>query len=97
MTYIVAVYDVGLQWGGPEEGGWWYDVGSLARICKSFRNEETAYAYARRLNAKLKSRIIGPNVDREPISNTNSIGELVAHVYEDFAPKGFPDRRPHYE
>ena len=97
MTYIVAVYDVGLQWGGPEEGGWWYDAGSLVRICKTFRNESKAWEYSRRLNYKLRGRVIGPNVDRQPKTNVNSDGEYEALVYEDFAPKGFPEQRPHYE
>lgn len=24
--YGVTVYEMGQQWGGPEEGGWWYDT-----------------------------------------------------------------------
>ena len=60
-NYVVAVYDAGLSWGGPEEGGWWFNSGSLVRVMRVFPSEDRAYAYSRRLNARLESREIGPN------------------------------------
>jgi hypothetical protein len=30
-VWTVAVYDVDRQYGGPEEGGWWFDTGTLIR------------------------------------------------------------------
>lgn len=96
-TYIVAVYDAALGYGGPEEGGWWFDTGSLVRVCKTFSNQERAYAYSRRLNAKLNNREWGPNQGRYEKSSCASDGWYQAEVHEDFAPKGYPERRPHYE
>lgn len=96
-TFVVAVYDVGMRWGGPEEGGWWYDAGSLVRTLRTFRNEERAYAFCRRLNGKLASRAYGPNQGKREYSSVLSDGEIQACVYQNAAPMGFPERRPHYE
>jgi hypothetical protein len=95
--WIVAVYHTALRWGGPEEGGWWYDAGSLARITRVFRHEERAYAYSRRLNAKLRNRTYGPNQGKREKSSAASDGVYEALVWEQHAPKGFPDVRPRYE
>lgn len=96
-TYIVAVYDIAQRYGGPEEGGWWYIAGSLVRQVKTFRSESRAYDYCRRLNAKLHSRTFGPNQGRRELSSVLSNGECQAEVHENHAPKGYPERRPHYE
>ncbi len=96
-TYVVAVYDCAQQYGGPEEGGWWYDTGSLVRLMASFRSEDAACAYARRLNNKLDSRKVGPNQGKREYTSVVSDGEYRAMVFDDYCPKGFPDRRPHYE
>ena len=95
--YLVAVYLIDLVHGGPEEGGWYYTAGELARVVRLFRRQDDAHAYCRRLNAKLQSRQFGPNKDRRKISSVLSEGEYGAYVYEDFAPRHFPARRPHYE
>ena len=106
-TYIVAVYDVVQQYGGPEEGGWWYDAGSFVRQVRQFHNEDKAVGYCRRLNDKLRSRVFGPNQGRREFTSVLSDGELRAYVRE-FANQreakaaaikreGFPDRKPHYE
>lgn len=39
--WSVAVYQRGREYGGPEEGGWWYDTGTLTehrkmRVCESY-------------------------------------------------------------
>ena len=96
-NYFVAVYLADRAYGGPEEGGWWYDCGELVRVVRLFRTEESACEYARRLNRKLRSRRVGPNVGRREKWSMASDGEYEAHAYTDFAPQCFPDRRPHYE
>lgn len=97
QTYIVSVYLVDQAWGGPEEGGWWYQVGELVRTLRVMRNEEAAYAFCRRLNHRLRSRAFGPNKGRRSISSVLSEGEYCAEVYENAAPASYPDRRPRYE
>jgi hypothetical protein len=96
-SYIVAVYDTALAYGGPEEGGWWYDHGSLTRIMRIFRHKEGAYRYCRRLNGHLHSRLYGPNQGKREKSSVLSDGVFQAAVYTDYAPKHFPEVRPRYE
>ena len=96
-SHVVAVYEINRQYGGPEEGGWWYDAGELARIVRVYCSEEAARAYCRRLNDRLKSRTIGPNTERRELSSVLSEGEYHAEVWEDTAPASYPDGRPHYE
>ena len=95
--YIVSVYLMDRCYGGPEEGGWYYTVGELARTVRLFRSEEKAYEYSRRLNDKLESRIFGPNQGRRDMSSVLSDGLYYAEVHEDHAPKYFPERTPRYE
>ncbi len=95
--YVVAVYESELAYGGPEEGGWWYAVGSLVRTVKVLPNEDRAYEFCRRLNDKLNSRVIGPNQGKREKSSVLSDGVYEAHVYENVAPTHYPDGRPHYE
>lgn len=96
-TFIVAAYDCGQEYGGPEEGGWWYDAGSLVRVLKLFRNEELAFDYCSRLNRRLRSKKFGPNQGKHDYTSVLSEGLILAYVFEDIAPAGFPDHRPHYE
>ena len=96
--FVVAVYDCDKRYGGPEEGGWWYQVGSLVRVIRVERNLETACAFARRMNDKLRGRVIGPNVGkRYGIDSVCSEGEYWAEVHDEYAPKGYPETRPRYE
>lgn len=64
---------------------------------RTFHHEESAYAYCRKLNAKLHSRVYGPNQGKRDYTLVLSDGEYQATLFEDFAPKGFPERKPHYE
>jgi hypothetical protein len=95
----VAVYLCDMAYGGPEEGGWWYDTGTLTRIVRTIRNQDKAYDYCRRLNKKLQSRVIGPNQGRREYTSVISEGEYQARVFDcdETIPKHFPETRPHYE
>ena len=42
-TWTVAVYEKGLHYGGPEEGGWYYDSRELVALATA-DSEETATA-----------------------------------------------------
>ena len=55
LRYTVSVYQVRRSYGGPEEGGWYYDNGDLVRTVKRFRSEDDAWNYCNRLNEKLYS------------------------------------------
>lgn len=96
----VAVYLIDLAYGGPEEGGWWYQVGTAseehASLSALFTDEDAAYAYARALNeGTVLSEV---NEGRPDISSVSSQGRYEAVVHDGVhIPKGFPEVRPHYE
>jgi hypothetical protein len=94
--YIIAVYDVDRRYGGPEEGGWWYDAGTLVRVVRTMRHEQRAYDYCNRLNRKLRSRVYGPNQGKRELSSVLSDGVYEANVWECTAPAKFPESRPYY-
>lgn len=96
MKYVVAVYEVDRAYGGREEGGWWYDCGELVRVVRRFRSEDDARAYSRRMNDKLYDRMRYYGI---PSSSSVAYagGEYEARVYDNNAPKYFPDNRPFYE
>lgn len=94
MTYVVAVYMVDRAYGGSEEGGWWYNTGDLVRTVKVFRNESKAINYCRRFNEILDNTL---NRGRRPISSVLSTGRYAAEMWDDHAPKHYPECRPYYE
>lgn len=93
----VAVYLIDRAYGGPEEGGWWYNTGAPAddysRFTRGFRNEQKAIAYADRLNRLLCSPL---NKGRRPTSSVLSEGSYFAEVREG-NPRAYPEIRPTYE
>ena len=93
--YVVAIYDCAQAYGGPEEGGWYYDTGSLLRIHSVHSNEDAAYDRCRRLNRHLNA--MQESAGKRPYTSAASDGWYMADVYENTAPEGFPARRPHYE
>jgi len=54
---IVAIFTKKQTYGGPEEGGWWYDEGELVpeaqKYALLFTDEDEAFRYARSLNGGL--------------------------------------------
>lgn len=92
-TYTVAFYEVDRAYGGPEEGGWWFDTGRCERIARAFKSEDAAYTFARRANHIL-------SVVQRCARSINSVaydgGRYCAYVYEDLPPPFFPETRPHY-
>lgn len=91
----LAVYDVNRAFGGPEEGGWWYDYGVPAEGFESFYSLRAALVRRDEVQAAL-DRI---NHDAGPYGDLSSVlcrGALRAIVTRE-PPAPFPDRRPHYE
>lgn len=92
--YVVAIYELDRAYGGPEEGGWWYDTGTIERVCRIFNSEDAAYIFCNRMNRLLDHR------QRNKLgrgSMAYSGGEYGASVFENYAPRYFPERTPYYE
>ena len=103
---FVNAYEVDQLFGGPEEGGWWYDAGTpLASV--RVRTE----AGIERVKARLRAQL-GPqygllpdgtpdpdwNNGRPKRRRTSAAGEPDLEVYvEEHPARDFPEVRPHYE
>jgi hypothetical protein len=48
MLFVIGFYELDLGYGGPEEGGWWFESGTLVRLHRVMRDEAAAHAYAAR-------------------------------------------------
>jgi hypothetical protein len=95
MLYFVAVYNTDRAYGGPEEGGWYYNTADLVRVVRTFKNEAAAYEYADRYRARLDAR---QHRARKPsISSVMSQGWLTAEVWDRVPPEHEPETRPFYE
>lgn len=94
-VYYVNLYLIDRGYGGPEEGGWWYDYGEFIETAAMFTREEEAYAFCQARNAETREEH-GLNVGRPPISSVNSRGEYYFQV-EDRPGKDFPEETIHYE
>ena len=90
---IVALYEIDRAYGGPEEGGWWYDCGELRRVLAVARSEERAYEVARRAN-RLLNRLQRGKRSVSSVAYTG--GRHRACVFDETAPRRFPAARPRY-
>ncbi len=102
--YWVAAFLVDLNYGGPEEGGWFYQAGILAidpwvyetlgAGPAGFSSPDAADAHARLMRTNLA--IV--NQGRPEISQTNSVGQHDIRIMRaQTMPTHFPKVRPHYE
>ena len=102
---FVGVYLTDRAYGGPEEGGWWYDCGELVTdtnwyteykipLPTTFTDRALALKFAREVDALLKA---GPNVGRRDKNSVLSQGVYETQVTEGRLPLHFPTERPHYE
>lgn len=94
LKFIVAFYEVDRAYGGPEEGGWWFDTGELVRLHALFLSENAAIQAAARANRLL-------DLVQRGHARIDSVlyagGRFRACVFERQAPPHFPEVRPRYE
>lgn len=97
-VFFVHKHAISLEYGGPEEGGWWYEMGiptgfSLGPIT----DEEAAYEQTRALN-ELEHERRKVEEEYDYTSVLAKMSNHFAYSVEDYAePKAYPERRPHYE
>jgi len=95
--FVATIYLIDRAYGGPEEGGWYYDCGTpsdeYANHTRGFSRERDAIKYANKLNETVCPTY---NVGRRAISSVLSTGRYSAEVSEG-QPKYYPSERPHYE
>lgn len=95
MNFVVGLYLINKEFGGSEEGGWWYTAGTLERTLKVFTTEQAADAWAYRYNTLLKKWV---NRGRKrDIGSVCCTGAYQARVEHLVLPLRFPAVHPHYE
>lgn len=105
MKYLNA-YAVSRAYGGPEEGGWWYDVGvplasvplALISATDDPTDEQIEAAKTALRQTLLKQNVIDPH-ELESVNRFSVCGngdDLEIYIEEETA-KAYPDGRPHYE
>jgi len=90
MKYV-TIWFKNRQFGGPEEGGWWYDTGYPEFIFPAYTDEEVED-----LKLKAERFITENNEGRRPIGSVLSEG-LYSVSVENVYPEAFPAVIPHYE
>ena len=97
-VYCVGTYLVDLAYGGPEEGGWWYQCGQLIidgdiPLPYYSTDKEDALSHKNKMIKELEEF----NKGRRPISSVLSEGKYEAIIFEERLPEGFPEKIPYYE
>ncbi len=110
--WVLAVYTVDRQYGGPEEGGWWYTIEELARVHGGYATEDAAYQAASDLREAwevleedrggLSLRVFGlGRTELRPELAANSCHDGYSYGPSDYIrrwdiPEYLPEHRPHY-
>jgi hypothetical protein len=98
--YWIHKHSILQEYGGPEEGGWWYERGFPLVTCWQYIPipvEEWALAICRRLNgAEHVRRDNEEEYEYTSVLSYNS-NHYAYSVHEHRMPVPYPERRPHYE
>lgn len=100
-TYYVNCYTVNRAYGGPEEGGWFFDVGifksSVSRNMYASGSEEIATALRDRLQELADTvQDTGPEAYLHDVSSVCCEGREVWMV-EEIPGQDYPTHKPCYE
>jgi len=92
----INVYEVVQAYGGPQEGGWWYNCGTpIESVCVS--DESDFNAAMDRANAKYNTDEDEWDIEKRRGSTSCAGGhDVVIYVEEHFA-ESFPESKPQYE
>ena len=86
--FYVNTYEIDRAYGGPEEGGWWFDTGSIVKSVRCDTQDEAEAMTDRR-------RLAHPNTG-DASSVTYRGGEYRTRI-EPVRGIDYPEHRPHYE
>lgn len=86
--YYVNKYEIGRAYGGPEEGGWWYDYGLFEGCEGMFTTRKEAREFADALTL-----VEGPQGDLGSVTTDY----IVKFFVEEESGAHWPERTPYYE
>jgi hypothetical protein len=90
MRFYVSQYVVDRCYGGPEEGGWYYDWEDFQSVVAEFTDEAEAYSYARACNGFIREQFGEP--DRFSVIGSP---DVVCYVESEIG-EHQTTKRPHY-
>lgn len=90
-TTWVNAYELGQGYGGPEEGGWWFDVYDPISSIRVYNEDECVDAI------KLLDRILRPKYEDMREYYSAAGGANLVIQLEGGPAKVQPEERPHYE
>lgn len=93
ILYVNA-YSVTRHWGGPEEGGWWYDSGEPLASVPMGATATPAEIDAEKVRL---TGLIGWPRERQLGRYSTSGGDDFEIYVEEHPAAAFPETRPHYE
>jgi hypothetical protein len=100
QDWFIHKFQVSQQYGGPEEGGWWYDSGNpVKERCAILIDvtEDLAYAVCRAFNENEHER----QKREEDYEYTSVLSYRSQHFSYDVSTspiaEAYPKERPHYE
>ena len=82
---FVNAYDVSSNYGGPEEGGWYYDSGEFLEGVPATNEQQ-----AQEIQQKLEAKYMGQNAERQP-PGTTMLNDPDAVIPEDWEPQSQAD------
>ena len=90
---FVNVYETDRAYGGPEEGGWYYDTGVVVKSMPVLRGK------AERLLERVQAWCERRNIEerRRPAWSVLSSGDYLVAWLEDRPGEDYPRERPRYE
>jgi len=99
MTYKVQLFFCDRAYGGPQEGGWYFDYGIPVTdsevgfsVTKRFKSQTKAQGY----RARIQNRLDRLNETRGDLSSVASEGQYLALICS-AKPQPYPKTRPTYE
>jgi hypothetical protein len=98
MKYI-NVYELGREFGGPEEGGWWYDTGTYDEDLSMALPSSVPDDKVKAIAIALRDRLVQQARDNE-VPRVYSVlyrgGRYMVRI-EDEAGHDLPEERPYYQ
>jgi hypothetical protein len=92
--FFIVVYEVSREYGGPEEGGWWFDNWSSPSWVATYREEDEAMLVVKLLNEDEKrTKKEAGELDRFSMAGTSDRRYIVEQEVGASETKGWP----HYE
>ena len=89
LWFFVNVYLIDRAYGGPEEGGWWFQTGQLIRMIPCRERD------VERLQRRVRRVVEAWNEGRRPISSVLSTGVYAMEISEEPG-ADYPTEQPYY-